>query len=636
MNRRREPSDEPQGERSSPVTVDDVLRPSRTRELRRLPLLIREAFRLVWAAARRELLIAGGLQILAGVSIALQLLVLRRVVDQVVSLDVAFEVATLAPDFVILGLLLLVVAVAGLAQREQQRTLAELVEKYAAGRVMDVSAHVDLIAYERPRFYDRLQRARVNASSRPVQIASGVIGLLASGATVAAVGAALVWLEPIIAALIVFGGVPTLFFNRLASRALHAYTVRQTAGDRRRSYLYEVLSRKETAQEIRAFDSSSHLRSEHDRVYDDKIEDLRRTVRKRLFYGTLNAVVTTAVTIGALVLLVVFVRIGRLELSDAAVAVGAVVILAGRLRGMVASSGLLYEGALFLRDFTDFVAAPTDIEAQPEDRATASSRSIRPAPTPFERIELDRVSFIYPSRAEPSLRDVSLSIRHGEVIALVGENGSGKTTLIKLLAGLYRPSAGAVSWDGVDVASYDLAQLREHVTVIFQDFSRYFLTAHENIAISRTRNLGDRDGVKRAASQAGAAEFLAALPNGYDTLLGPAFLGGSDLSTGQWQRVALARAYFREAPMLILDEPTASLDPRGEYEIFQQVRRLAQGHTVVLVSHRFSSVRAADRILVLDGGRIVEEGSHEQLLAQGGRYAELFNIQADGYRPTPS
>lgn len=635
VSARREPREKsPAPDPSEELTIDDVLSQDRSRDLRRLPVLIGEAFQLVWAAAPRQLTAAAALQISAGVSLALQLVLLRRILDAVLMLERTPDIAAIIPELLLLGVLLLLVAVAALAQREQQRTLAEMVEKYASGRVMDVSTQVDLIEYDRPAFYDRLQRARINASSRPVQISNGVIGLLASGATVAAVGAALVWLEPIVAIVIVSGGFPALVFNRLASRALHAHSVRQTAGDRRRAYLYEVLSRKESAQEIRAFDSSEHLRAEHDRLYDAKIDDLRATVRKRMLYGTINAAVTAIVTVGSMTLLLAFVQLGRLELSDAAIAVGAVVILAARLKSLVASSGSLYEGALFLRDFTDFAAIRPQLDAVAEARETAAGRAA--PPVAFERLALDRVSFTYPSRTEPSLRDVSLSIRHGEVIALVGENGSGKTTLTKLLAGLYRPTHGAVLWDDRDVSTYELAELREHVTLIFQDFARYFLSAHENIGISRIRDLANRAGVEQAAAQAGAAEFLASLPSGYGTLLGPAFLGGSDLSTGQWQRIALARAYFRESPMLILDEPTASLDPRGEYEIFQQVRRLAEGHTVVLVSHRFSSVRAADRILVLNGGRIVEEGSHDQLLELDGLYAELFGIQAKGYRPTPS
>jgi ATP-binding cassette subfamily B protein len=619
------PPDRGPSDGASSLTIDDVLLPSDRRDVRRLPALIAQAFRLVYRAAPRELLTAGGLQLLAGLSVAAQLLVLRRVLDGVMATGTP-NLGALAPDLIAFAALLLLVAVAGLAQGEQQRTLGELVEKYTTGHVMDVATSVDLIAFDEPVFYDRLQRARVNASARPLQIANGVIGLLGSGAAVVAVGATLLWIEPFVAALILVGGLPAVVINRLSSRAFHAYMVRQTPGDRRRSYLYMILSRKEEAQEVRAFDSSDYLRREHDRIYDEKIVDLRRTVRYRLLLGLVSAAITSLVTVGALVLLLAFVRTGRLELADAAVAVGAVVIVAGRIRGLVGASGSLYEGALFLRDFTGFLAVGEHERAK---RAASA-----PPPPPFSTLELDRVSFTYPSRDEPSLQDVSLTLRQGEVIALVGENGSGKTTLTKLLAGLYRPTDGAVRWDGTDVGDVDLAHLREHVTVIFQDFARYYLTAQENVAIGRIEDHDDLAAVRAAAAKAGADGFLAELARGYGSLLGPSFAGGVDLSGGQWQRVALARAYFRDAPVLILDEPTASLDPRGEYEIFQRVRRLAEGHTVVLVSHRFSSVRAADRIVVLDEGRIVDQGSHDELLARGGLYAELYDLQAQGYRDT--
>jgi ATP-binding cassette, subfamily B, bacterial len=618
---------------SATAVIDDVMRSSGgRRDLRRLPALIARAFELVWRSAPRGLLIAGGLQAVAGLSLAAQLFVVRRVLDRAGAAGGVPDLGALAPELVLFGGLLMVVAVAVVAQREQQRTLAECVQKHTTGRVLDVSTKVDLIEYDRPAFYDRLQRARVNASVRPLQIANGVIGLIGSGVAVVAVGGALLLIEPLVAAVIVLGAIPTLFLNRMSSRVLHQFAVRQTPNDRRRGYLYDALSRKAEAQEIRAFDSSLHLRSEHDRLYDDKIADMRRTVRRRLVYGALTGVIAAGVTVGSVVMLLAFVRIGRIAATDAAVAVGAVILIAGRVRGLVGSTGSLYEGALFLEDFTDFV---TIDQNRSSTHSASRERALTPR-GPFRKLELDGVGFTYPSRTEPSLHDISFSVQHGEVIALVGENGSGKTTLTKLLAGLYRPSQGTIRWDGQDVAELDLAELRQHVTVIFQDFARYFLTAHENVAISRIRAGHDRELVRRAAARAGADRFLAALPAGYESLLGPSFLGGSDLSTGQWQRVALARAYFRDAPMLILDEPTAALDPRGEYEIFQQVRRLAQEHTVVLVSHRFSNVRAADRILVLEAGRIVEEGDHDALLAQDGLYAELFRLQAEGYRGSPT
>jgi ATP-binding cassette, subfamily B, bacterial len=617
------------------TTFDDIVRASGgRRNLRRLPNLIGQAFSLVWASAPRQLLLAGGLQVLAGLSLAGQLFVLRRVLDYTVTAEGVPDLEAIAPELVLFGLLLAVVAVAAVAQREQQRTLGEYVQRYTTDRVLAVATSVDLIEFDRPSFYDRLQRARVNANVRPLQIANGVLGMVGSGVTVAAVGFTLLVLEPLVVALIVIGGLPSLFFNRLSSRVMHTFAVEQTPADRRRAYLYQTLSRKEEAQEIRAFQSSGYLRAEHTRLYDERLAALRLTVRRRLIYGTLAALTTAFVTVAAIIMLLAFVRIGRLSVGDAAVAVGGVVLVAGRLRALVGSGGSLYEGSLFLEDFTDFVAA-----APPQSRDGVVQEASFP-PTvhgaageqPFQRLELRDVSFTYPSRSEPSVQGISLTIEHGEVIALVGENGSGKTTLTKLLAGLYRPANGAILWDGHDTVETELAAQRQHVAVIFQDFARYFLTARENIAISRTNAIGDEQRLQAAARSAGAHGFLMSLPSGYESVLGPAFYGGSDLSLGQWQRVALARAYFRDAPMLILDEPTASLDPRGEYEIFKQVRRLAEGHTVVLVSHRFSSVRAADRILVLDGGRIVEQGSHSSLLKHDGLYAELFHLQAEGYR----
>jgi ATP-binding cassette, subfamily B, bacterial len=619
--------------RPATPTIDDILRASSgRRNLRRLPALVRQAFGLVWAAAPRQLMIAGGLQVVAGLSLAAQLLVLRRVLSVATATEGVPDLAAILPDLLLFGVLLIVVAVASVAQKEQQRTLGEYVQKYTTARVLGVSTKVDLIEYDRPSFYDRLQRARVNASVRPLQIANGVLGLIGSGVAVGAVGTALLFIEPVVVGLIVVGGIPSLFLNRLSSRLVHAFSVRQTPNDRRRAYLYQILSRKDEAQEIRAFDTGTHLGAEHDRLYEERIVDLKNVVRKRMLYGVANGVVAAVVTVSSIVILLAFVRIGRITISDAAVAVGAVIVVAGQLRGLIGSTGSLYEGALFLEDFTDFVAVQRHTSLMPRSGGHEASAPVGP----LQRIELENVSFTYPSRDEPSLEGVSLTIDRGEVVALVGENGSGKTTLTKLLAGLYRPSEGTILWNGTDLADIDIAEVRKQVAVIFQDFARYFLTAHENVAISRIDNLQARGLVREAASRAGADAFLSELPAGYESLLGPSFVGGSDLSIGQWQRVALARAYFRDAPMLILDEPTAAIDPRGEYEIFQQVRRLAEGHTVVLVSHRFSSVRAADRILVLEGGRIVEQGGHESLLAHGGLYAELFRIQAEGYRGAAS
>jgi ATP-binding cassette, subfamily B, bacterial len=260
----------------------------------------------------------------------------------------------------------------------------------------------------------------------------------------------------------------------------------------------------------------------------------------------------------------------------------------------------------------------------------------RHAPRRFERLVAEDVSFTYPESHRPAVDGVSVEIGAGEVIALVGENGSGKTTLAKMLAGLYRPESGRIRWDGVDLADVDADELRDSIAVIFQDFERYLLPARENIGLGRSESIDDIDAIRAASQRADADRFLADLPEGYETMLGREFAGGYDLSIGQWQRVALARAFFRDAPFVILDEPTAALDARSESQLFDRMRELLDGRSVVLISHRFSSVRNADRIYVLHDGRVVEHGAHDELMAADGLYAELFTLQARAYLDTKS
>lgn len=606
--------------------LDDLFRAPRSKSLRRLPRLIRLSFSLVWRAAPREFLLSAGLQLFAGIGVAAQLLVGRAVLVRLLRPAGPGRFGAILPGVALLAVVTAVVSFANLARTEQQRTLGELVSRYAIGEVLDVATSVDLLAYESPGFHDRLQRAQVNANVRPLQMASGLLGFLSAGFAIAGIASALLFLQPIFLLLVAVAYVPVWFANRKASRVVYDFTVEQTERDRRRSYLFLTLCGKEEAKEVRAFNLRNYLRQRHDRLYDERIADIRTVARRRLVVGLAGGFAASVLTSGTIAVLVWFVTSGRMPVASAGAAAGAVILLGQRLQSLTGGVGSIYESSLFLEDFTTFVEAAPALRAQ---RPTGA------APAGFDVIRVDDVWFTYPSRKEPSLRGASLEINRGEIVALVGENGSGKTTLAKLLAGLYGPTRGSVTWDGVDISTCDPDALRSSVAVIFQDFVKYQLTVRENIAMGRHERADDDEGIRRAAREAGADIYLRALDDGYETRLGPQYYGGSDLSIGQWQRIALARAFFRDAPFIILDEPTASLDARAEYELFEKIRDLFSGRTVLLISHRFSSVRAANRIYVLEHGEVTEHGTHDELMRRAGHYAELFTMQAAAYLDLP-
>jgi ATP-binding cassette subfamily B protein len=315
---------------------------------------------------------------------------------------------------------------------------------------------------------------------------------------------------------------------------------------------------------------------------------------------------------------------GRLGVPQAGAAGAAVLALRQALGGIAFGGGQLYESALFVADYEAFL----EVGGRARSASGGWAPGVAAAPS---QVTVEGVGFTYPGARRAALHGVDLGIRAGEVVALVGENGSGKTTLAKLLAGLYRPTEGRVCWDGVDLGTLDPAGVRRQVAVVFQDFERYALTAYENVAFGDVTRLGDAPGVRTAAERADADAVVARLPQGWQTPLGRVFDEGADLSVGQWQRIALARAFFRDAPLVILDEPSAALDARAEHALFTRIRELYAGRTVVLISHRFSTVRTADRILVLHRGRVLESGTHDELMRLGGRYAELFTLQAQAY-----
>jgi ATP-binding cassette subfamily B protein len=506
-------------------------------------------------------------------------------------------------------------------QRERQQILGELVNRFVEGRLLDVVTAVDLEAFDTPGFHNRLERLR-QRSNEPLNLVSGVSGL--AGAAVGTVGViiGLLAIEPLLIPMIALVFLPAWLVASRRSELFWRFFWRMTPRDRERQYLSGVLTGRDEAKEVRAFGLAGYLRNRYEQLYDERIAELRVVAKRHLVFS-FGANLGIATVLAVTLLLVGWLTVnGDVSLSEAGIAVAGVAVVGARLTQAGYSAGSMSEAGLYLDDYETFMALLPKVTA---------TRPTAPAPTGFDWLAVEDVTFTYPSGDRPALSHVSLDIRRGEVVALVGENGSGKTTLAKLLAGLYRPSAGCIAWDGVDIATVAPDELRRSVAVIFQDFIRYHLRARDNIALGRAEAADDLEAIAEAARHSDADRFLKLLPAGYETVLGPQFIRGTDLSVGQWQRIALARAFFRDAPFVVLDEPTASLDPRAEYDLFQRIRSLLTDRTVLLISHRFSSVRSADRIYVLAQGEVEDSGTHEELMARGGSYAELFTLQAAAY-----
>ena len=603
--------------------------PPERRQLRRVPRVLASSFRLVWEAAPRRFLVSLAPQAVSAVIVGAQLVITRDLIAAVLATGSGGDVARVGQLLVATIGLSLLGSAANLVQNQQQSLLSAIVERHTNSVLLDRIIAIDLKRFETPEFQDLLRRA-MNAMGRMMGVTGAAIGLVRGVALIVGVAAALYVLQPVLLLIAVIGFVPMWLASVASSRQSYHFWRSMTPNERKRNYIFGLFTSREYAKELRSFALAPYMRALYEGLSNERLKELAANLRKRARYQVLSggaSALVTALTYGALAYLVIERRIG---VAEAGAAVAASQQLSSQLSNVVGNMTQLYESSLFLEDWEEFSAlAPTvgAFKAEPSE--------------PFHRIELDHVSFRYPESASSdgspplpqrlALDDITLEIRAGEVIALVGENGSGKTTLAKVLSGLYRPDSGRVLWDGVDVSSRETGWIYERVAVLFQDFARFMLTVRENIGLGRVERMAEADAIAHAAERAGADRFVNEWPDRYDTVLGPFFKGGKDVSIGQWQRIALARAFFRDAPLVILDEPTAALDARAEYDLFTRMRDLFSGRSVLLISHRFSSVRSADRIYVLHEGRLVESGTHEELMHLGGRYAELFSMQASAY-----
>lgn len=585
----------------------------------RLSGLVRASIAMVWTSGRPLFITLVVLQLAAAAALAGQVLAVQSVLEAILD-DVGVD-TVVGPALALAGLTAVSMIAAG-TQGQVQRLLGEKVARSMWHRVLAVATGVGLRHFESPEFYNRLNRVQTNALTRPYQVTQGLLGMAGALAASLGVGIALVSVSPILLPLVVIGGLPILLTSRRESRLEFEFSVRQTVGIRWRHYFTLLQTGRDEAKEVRAFGLAPYLRRRFDVHYETYLADLGKHVRRRTILTVLGQLGSAIVLVGTLLVLVWLIAQGQIGVAGAGAAIVAIRMLATQVQSLFKGVQTIFESGLFLDDLEGFLAMGT--EASEEDTGEE-------APAGFGTLAARALRFTYPGSDVEALKGVDIRLDAGEVVALVGENGSGKTTLAKLLAGLYDPTAGTIEWDGRDVATFRPSSLRERVTVVFQDFVRYALPARENITVGRVEDPVDEDKVRQAARAAGATSAIEALPGGYDTILSRQFPGGRELSGGQWQRVALARSFYRDAPLVILDEPSAALDPRAEYELFSTLRSALHGRTALFISHRFSTVRGADRIYVLNEGRVVEEGSHDALMGLDGRYAELFRLQTDAY-----
>jgi ATP-binding cassette, subfamily B, bacterial len=501
--------------------------------------------------------------------------------------------------------------------------LADRYTQHVSIEVMRKAAALDVTVYEDPVFYDRLERARVQATDRLAMIQQ-MGRLIQQTVTAIAFSAVLVVYSPFLLLLLVAGIIPAFLGESHFAFLTYAKNFRQTPIRRQMDYLRQVGGSKEAAKELKLFNLSGYLTDRFatlaQRIYNENVALNRR----RLFWGALLSVLSQLGYYAAYAFSILRTIQGHYSVGDLTLITAAIMQAMSNIQQAFSTASGVADQALFLTDLLAFFAMEPAVKSKLD-----GLRTPRPITLGFE---FQDVSFAYPGTDRRVLDCFNFTLRPGERVALIGENGQGKTTIVKLITRLYDPSEGRILLDGVDLREYDLADLHAEIGVIFQDFMRYEMTAHENIAVGRVEVDHSLAEIEYAAEKSLASGVVAKLPAGYDQMLGRRFEGGVDLSGGEWQKLALARAYLRDAQLLILDEPTASLDARSEFEVFERFAELTFGKMALLISHRFSTVRMADRIVVLEGGRLVEEGSHSELVARGGRYAAMFEMQAANYR----
>ena len=501
--------------------------------------------------------------------------------------------------------------------------LADKFIRHISVRIMHHASRLDLASYEDPLFHDKLERARVQATDR-LGMVQQLGRLVQQVITTATLAASILLFSPWLLVVLIACVIPAFLGESHFAFLGYAQAFRQTPVKRQIDYLRFLGASKDSAKELKLFGLSKYLTDRFQKLSDDIYVQNVSLAKRRLFASALLSLLTTVGYYGAYAYVILETLQGKMTVGTLTFLTGAIAGASANLQMIISTFSSIADQSLFLTDLLQFFAVRPTVFSKPNALKT---------PRPIKQgIEFRDVAFFYPGSDRPVLRNSNLFQKPDERIALIGENGEGKTTIVKLLTRLYDPTAGQILLDGVDLREYDLDDYASNIAVIFQDFMRYDMTAWENIAVGQIGARENLDRVELAAKKSLAEGVIKKLPNGYDQMLGRRFETGVDLSGGEWQKVALARAYLRDAQILVLDEPTAALDARSEHEVFERFAELTKGKMALLISHRFSTVKMADRIIVLEKGVIAEQGRHEQLMAHGGRYAEMFELQASSYR----
>jgi ATP-binding cassette subfamily B protein len=589
----------------------------------------RHALELVWSTSRPLTVALAALTLLAGVLPAGIAYVGARIVDAVVA-AIAAQPGAAAGDLThVLGYVVLeglLVAMLAAVQRGLS-TCQSLLRAQLGQRVNEMilakALTLDLRHFEDSEFYDKLTRARREASTRPLALVMSSFGLVQNAIALLSFGLLLAQFSPWAVAVLLLAGLPSFIAEaKFSGDAFRLFRWRSPE-TRMQMYLETVLAREDHAKEVQLYQLGPRLLDRYREIFRKVFREDRALTIRRDTWGFFLGLVSTAAFYAAYAWVAISAVRGQITLGQMTMYVLLFRQGQAAVSASLSSIGGMYEDNLYLSTLYEYLDTPV---------ATATGTATAGV-APGTGLRFEHVSFTYPGAAEPAVRDVSFVLRPGASLALVGENGSGKTTLIKLLTRLYTPDSGRITLDGTDLADWQPAALRRRVGVIFQDFARYQLKVGENIGAGDVTHFDDEARWREAAGLGMAAPFIAELPGGYSTQLGKWFKDGRELSGGQWQKIALSRAFMREgADLLVLDEPTAAMDARAEAQVFEQFQALARQRMVILISHRFSTVRMADQILVIEGGRVLESGSHEELMRLGGHYAGLFALQAKGYR----